>query len=455
MIIIVIILVIFLLLITIRTVKTNEALVVWGFGIKNGSKIKTGGAILVIPLLQRTKVMSLDPIVVDIDLKGALSSENIRVDTPSTFTIHIGGNPELLTVASTKLLDLSLEQIDDQASDIILGQLRSVIASMKIEEINKDREKFEVLVSDNVGASLASLGLSLINVNVKDIKDVSGYIEAIGQQAASAAVNKAHVDVARETKDGHIGVAQAEKEEKIFISKAESEKQIGISENNKIQEIKVAEFDAEMIESKTISKIREKEAEKNLAVKQAEFEKITLLAQTDAEIQVQRLRADSELEKIRANEISKVKAEKEKIELEALAFKNKLITEAEASAKSITLNAEAESESISKIATAKAEGYQKLVDAVGKDNIVQILLTEKAEELATIRSESLKNIKIDKVTVFDGGQSSRDDNKGALSGFVDDVTKILPITSEIALEGGIEIPSWMGKVVDKKDKEAE
>lgn len=150
----------------------------------------------------------------DIDLKGALSKGNIRVAVPSTFTFGISTDPRIMINAAERLLGLSKEDVITQASDIILGQLRLAIATLTIEEINQDREKFLEQINANVNTELNKIGLEIINVNIKDITDESGYIDAIGKKAAAEAINKAKVEVAQQEKLGAVGEASANKEKK-------------------------------------------------------------------------------------------------------------------------------------------------------------------------------------------------------------------------------------------------
>jgi flotillin len=112
-----------------------------------------------------------------------------------------------MNTAAERLLGLSSEQIQELAKDILFGQLRLVIATMTIEEINSDRDKFLDNISKNVDSELKKIGLKLINVNVTDIKDESGYIEALGKEAAAKAINEAKISVAEQEKIGETGKA--------------------------------------------------------------------------------------------------------------------------------------------------------------------------------------------------------------------------------------------------------
>ena len=94
--------------------------------------------------------MDLTPIPIIVDLKGALSNQNIRVDVPARFMVGISTEPGVMQNAAERLLGLTLQNIHDLAADIIFGQLRVVIATMKIEEINSDRDKFLANVTEAV-----------------------------------------------------------------------------------------------------------------------------------------------------------------------------------------------------------------------------------------------------------------------------------------------------------------
>ena len=155
-----------------------------------------GGAKFVYPFIQAYEYLDLTPLSISVDLTKALSRQNIRIDVPSRFTVGISTEPNVMMNAAERLLGLQLSEIQELAKDIIFGQLRLVIATMDIEEINTNRDKFLEAVSDNVETELKKIGLRLINVNVTDINDESGYIEALGKEAAAKAINDAKKSVA-------------------------------------------------------------------------------------------------------------------------------------------------------------------------------------------------------------------------------------------------------------------
>src|SRR5688572_13927432 len=182
---------------------------------------------------------------IEIELTSALSKRNIRVNVPSTFTIGISTDPDIMNNAAERLLGLSDQAVAAQARDIILGQMRLVIATLGIEEINQDREKFLDLVNKNVSIEVNKIGLELINVNVRDITDESGYIEALGRKAASEAINQARVEVAEADRGGAIGHASADREMQVEVSRQRADSVAGQKKAEADQRVRVAKYEAE------------------------------------------------------------------------------------------------------------------------------------------------------------------------------------------------------------------
>ena len=199
-----------------------------------------GGASFIWPIIQDYQFLDLTPMSIDIDLTSALSKQNIRVDVPSRFTIGISTEPGVMTNAAERLLGLDQSSVYDLAKDIIFGQLRLVVATMDIEEINSNRDKFLANVASNVEAELQKIGLKLINVNVTDIKDESGYIEALGKEAAAKAINDARKSVAEKDRDGMVGEANAVQDQRVKVADANA---IAVEGEN-LAKVKIANSNA-------------------------------------------------------------------------------------------------------------------------------------------------------------------------------------------------------------------
>jgi flotillin len=271
---------------------SNRVLVIYGkVGGGNTARCIHGGAAFVMPLIQDYAFLNLEPHQIEIPLKGALSAENIRVNVPSVFTVAIGTDPEVMQNAAIRLLGLNIQEIKQQAGDIIFGQLRQVLASMQIQEINRDREKFLQSIQMSLEPELKKIGLVLINVNITDITDESGYIEAIGRKAAAEAVQKAKVAVAEQEKNGQIGITEADRERAIQVSNAVKLKEIGTREAQREQAVRVAQLDKEQ-------KIGEQTAafERDAMIKESQRQQAVRIAELDKEQKIGEQRAGFERE---------------------------------------------------------------------------------------------------------------------------------------------------------------
>jgi flotillin len=407
---------------------SNKILVVYGrVGGSKTVQCYHGGGTFVWPLIQGCTFLDLTPRTIHIPLKGALSHQNIRVNVPSTFTVAIGVVSEIMNNAAVRLLDLDYKAIEMMATEIIIGQLRLTVASLRIEEINQDREKFLEMIKKNVELELHKIGLTLLNVNITDITDESEYIDSIGKKASATAVNQAKVDVAEQEKQGEIGKSLAERDRRVSV----------------------ASYNADAVKGENDSKAQIALTNAILAEKEAEAAQRSQVAKQHAEAQIQKARALAQTEFLAADQIvpEEVKKKKIQIEAEAEALRNVVIARGEAEA--ILSIKQAEAEGIQKLLDAKAKGYKQLVEACGDDakSASTMLLIEKLEELVKLQVEAIKNIKIDKITVWDSGSNTSDPSKGsATSNFMSQMVKSLPALHDVASMAGLELPQYLGRV---------
>lgn len=471
---------------------SNKILVVYGkTGGNSTAKCIHGGGTFVIPLIQDFAVLSLAPMTTEIDLKGALSKRNIRVSVPSTFTFGVSTDPKIMINAAERLLGLAKSDIINQANDIILGQLRLVIATLSIEEINQDREKFLELINLNVNMELNKIGLEVINVNVRDITDESGYINAIGKKAAAEAINQAKIEVAQQEKYGAVGEAEANKEKEVQVAQQLAQKNIGRAEAEKEQRIQTANLDAQAVageaaankerevqmakqqslmmigttgaeteqriktaelkaqavegENKAEANIAEYNAE--LAVKQAAALKLGEVAKANAERDVLIAQKEQEEARLKKEELARQEVEKLKIQIEADAEAERQRRIALGEADAIKARYFAEAEGVRAVLEAKAKGYEKLVNlSPDKPELAtSFLMIEKINEIVASQVEAIKNLKIDKITVWDGGSA---DGNGATANFLKGLIKSLPAMHDLAAQAGVELPQYLGKVED-------
>lgn len=426
---------------------SNKIIVVYGkTGGSRTAKCVHGGGTFIIPLIQDYGVLSLEPMTTDIDLKGALSKGNIRVAVPSTFTFGISTDEKIMINAAERLLGLSRSEVITQASDIILGQLRLAIATLSIEEINQDREKFLEQINANVNTELKKIGLEIINVNIKDITDESGYIDAIGRKAAAEAINKAKVEVAQQEKLGAVGEAEANKEKEVQVAQQSAMTEIGKTNASKEQRIKTADLEAQAVEGENIAKANIAEYNATLSVKQADAFREGEVAKANAQRDVLLAQKEQEEAKLKKEELARQEVEKLKIQVEADAEAERLRRVAQGQADAIKAKYFAEAEGVKAVLEAKAKGYADLVRISNNrpEIATSFLMIEKIQDLVAKQVEAIKNIKFDKITVWDGGAGSA--NGSTTANFMRDLIKSLPAMHDLANQAGIELPSVLGKV---------
>lgn len=426
---------------------SNKIIVVYGkTGGEKTAKCVHGGGTFIIPLIQDYGVLSLEPMTTDIDLRGALSKGNIRVAVPSTFTFGISTDPKIMINAAERLLGLTKSDVITQASDIILGQLRLAIATLTIEEINQDREKFLEQINANVNTELNKIGLEIINVNIKDITDESGYIDAIGKKAAAEAINKAKVEVAQQEKLGAVGEASANKEKEVQVAEQTAQTQIGRTNAEREQRIKTAELEAQAVEGENVAKANIAEYNATLAVKQADAFREGEVAKANAQRDVLLAQKEQEEAKLKKEELARQEVEKLKIQVQADAEAERQRRIALGEADAIKAKYFAEAEGIKAVLEAKAKGYEDLVKISNNrpEIATSFLMIEKLEALVEKQVEAIKNIKFDKITVWDGGTGST--NGSTTANFMKDLIKALPAMHDLAGQAGIELPQILGKV---------
>ena len=468
---------------------SDKILVVYGRTGGASAKCIHGGGAFIWPVIQDFAYLDLKPISIEANLTNALSRQNIRVDVPCRFTIAISTEKDSMGNAAERLLGLHHEQIQELAKDILFGQLRLVIATMTIEEINSDRDKFLDNISKNVDTELKKIGLKLINVNVTDIKDESGYIEALGKEAAAKAINEAKISVAEQEKIGETGKALADREREtqiaethrdrdvkiaitqkdreVSIASAAKDEAIGRAEAERDTRVKTSEANAIAVQGENTAKIniansdalrREKEAESLRVaisaekVQQAKALELAYVAEQKAEA----ARSDRERATQHANIIVPTEIAKQRAIIQAQADAETIRENAKGEADAIFAKMQAEANGLYEILTKQAEGYKQVVGAAGGDptKAFQLLLIEKLPELVRTQVEAVKNIKIDKITVWDSGANSADGSgSSSTSNFVSNMMKTVPPLNDLFQMAGLNLPTYL-KGADGTDVEA-
>jgi len=431
---------------------SDAILVVYGKVGEQTAHCIHGGGILVWPLIQDCAFLSLTPMTIGIPLQNALSMQNIRINVPSTFTVGISTDPSIMTNAAERLLGLKPASIEDMAREIIFGQLRLTVASLTIEQINQDRESFLTAIRRNVEPELNKVGLYLINVNITDITDASGYIDALGKKAAAEAINQAMIDVAVQEKTGAIGQTEANRERDIRVAENAAAADKGKKHADADRRIYVQSQEAEAIggENKAKADIANFEAE--LAVKEAAAAQRGEVAKRMAVVEIQKAQYKAEQERLNAEEIVRQEINKRKIEIDAEAEAERIRRVAKGNADGILLKYEAEAEGMRKLLEGKAVGYNSLVRSCSNDPraAATLLVIEKIEDIVSKQVEAIKNLKIDKITVWDGGGS--DKTGSSTANFASNLIKSIPPLHEVAKMAGVELPDYLGSMKEPGSK---
>lgn len=487
----------------IKRCPSDQILVVYGKvgrgadGESRSSKCIHGGTAFVWPLIQDYAYLSLAPMQINISLRGALSLQNIRVDVPSVFTVGISTDFGVMQNAAERLLGLKHAEIEALAEEIILGQLRSVIATMSIEEINVDREKFVSNINDNVGTELSKIGLKLINVNITDIKDESGFIEALGKEAAARAINEAKIKVAEQERDGEVGRAAAERDQRINVAKANAdavageneakvvketsdaraineakirvaeqdrEGEVGRANAERDQRIQVAKANADAVTGENVARVTEEQSNADRRVQIAEAERRSLVAErtkkADAEREsyaseetAEQARADMERAKQLARDVVPAEIEKQKIEIAAEAEAEKRRREAKGDADAIYAKMEAQGRGAFEILDKTAQGLERVVQAAGGDasKAVQLMIANEIKELTAIVGDTVKSIDLSNVVVWDSGGNGSGEGGIKTAEFVKGLWGTFPGMKDVLGLVGLDLPDWALKEMDSEE----
>lgn len=475
---------------------SDMILVVFGkVGEGQSARCIHGGGAMIWPLIQDCAFLKLTPLTIGIPLQGALSLQNIRVNVPSTFTVGVSTAQSIMQNAAERLLGLEPRDIEEMAKEIIFGQLRLTVASLRIEQINQDRESFLTAIRANVEPELNKIGLYLINVNITDITDESNYIASIGKKAASEALNQARVDVAEQEKKGEIGhadahremtirvaeqVAQAEKgkkaaeaDQRVFVQQQESAAAIGEAAAHREKAVRVAENvaqsekgkkaaeadqrvfvqaqEAEAIKGENTARADIAQSNATLAMRQAEALQRGEVARLSAQAEIQKAQALAETERLNAAEVVRQEIERRKVEIAAEAEAERIRRHARGEADAILLRYEAEARGLRQVLESKAAGYESLVRSTGGDAraAATLLMIEKLEQIVEKQVEAIQNLKIDKITVWDsGGGAGGNGHSSATANFLASLVGSLPPLQEIAKMAGVELPQYLGRMTD-------
>lgn len=485
---------------------SDKVLVIYGKvgkgddGESRSAKCIHGGAAFIWPIFQSYAYLDLAPFSMNIDLKNALSKQNIRVSVPATFTVCISTEPGIMENAAERLLGETMRSIQNLAADIILGQMRLIVASMDIEELNSQREKFMDSVAQNVGVELQKIGLRLINANLTDISDESGYIAALGKAAEAEAINAAKKEVAQKNRDGNTGVKNEQTMEAIAIAEKDREQREGVANANahaisaekaaetaqraaiananaeaaaaeaaaktraiaaeqeaeSLQRVAVANANSQAVDAENkaataiaISAADRREAEAKASARAYSAEKVSgaeaLTSAYAAEEKAELARAARQQATMQADILVKAEIEKKRIELAAEAEAESIRRKAKGEADALLAKMQAEAEGMRAQLAKRAEGFTMLVRAANNDPnaAVKLMMTDKVDDLLKTQVEAIKNIKVDKITVWDS--MNGENGTSTTSNFLKSMMNAIPPMQDVYNMIDMDLPANLAK----------
>ncbi len=344
-----------------RTAGPDEALIVTGsyLGNKNvhidegGNRLKIvrGGGTFVLPVFQQAEPLSLLSSKLDVSTPEVYTEQGVPVMADGTAIIKIGGSISEIATAAEQFLGKSKEDREQEAREVLEGHLRSILGSMTVEEIYKNREKFSQEVQRVASQDLAKMGLVIVSFTIKDVRDKNGYLESLGKPRIAQVKRDADIATAEADKETRIKRAAADKDAK----KSELERATEIAEAEKINQLKMAEYRREQDTAKAnadqaydleTAKARQQVTEQEMQIKIIERQKQIELE--EKEILRRERQYDSEVKK-------KADADRYSVEQAAEAAKAKQLAEADAEQYSIEAMAKAEAERVRIDGLAKAE----------------------------------------------------------------------------------------------------
>lgn len=417
-----------------KTVSPDEAMIVTGTFLGNrnisdddsGRKIKIvrGGGAFIWPIFQKSEFMSLLSHKLDVMTPEVYTEQGVPVSADGVAIIKVGSSIEDVGTAAEQFMGKPIEALKSEAQEVLEGHLRSILGSMTVEEVYRNRDKFAQEVQGVAARDLKKMGLQIVSFTIKDVRDKHGYLEALGKPRIAAVKRDADIAEAQAVRDSRIEKARAEEEGQ----KAELLRDTNISEAEKFKELKVAEFkkeqDTAKAEADQAYHIQEARAKQTMVEEQMKVELVRKDREIDLqekEILVRQKQYDAEVKK-------KADADRYAVEQAAEADKARKMREADAVQYSIETQARASAEQkrldglaiadaerakgtadadiIRLRGLAEAEAKEKLAEAFQKFGEAAILdiVTKMLPDLAAQIAKPLSSI--DNLTVVDTGNGA-------------------------------------------------
>jgi flotillin len=454
-----------------------------------GFRLITGGAALRWPIFESVSYLDLTIFSIDLDVRDVPNKDGVLVSVQAVANVKIRSDEVSLTAAAERFLGRSQDEIKQMAYKNLEGHLRSIVGRLTVEEIVRDRSKFNQEVLTEAAADLAKIGLGVDVLTIQKVADAEGYIEALGKKRTAEVKRDATIGEAaaareatiqsttalregKETENQNLAlVAQAEKERDVRKAQYEAEVQAQQAKAQQAgplagarakQEVVEQEVQVELIRTSKQTQVAEAEAgrrEKALlgeVVKPAEAQKIQTILQAEAAKQREILEAEGH----KTAMVTIADAEKQRLTLEGVgtadALRAKLLAEAEGNKAKLLAEAEgvkakmlAEAEGVKAKLLAEAEGALKKAQAFAKlDEAARTMLVlerlpEVIKSMAPVAGAVAAPLgNIDKVVMVDGGSG----DSSTLKRFADTVPSTVYSALQTAQALGLDLSALLKKI---------
>ena len=368
-------------------------------GLKHDAKILIGRSGIRIPFFERMDRLYLGQMTVDIKTEQSVPTNDfINVNVDAVAKVRITPSQEGIRLAAKNFLNKKPEDITMDLQDSLQGNMREIIGTLSLKEINTDRDSFSDQVMLKASKDMDKLGIEILSCNIQNVTDDNGLIRDLGADNTSKI--KKDAAIAKAQADRDIAIAQAEANKsandarvlaETEIAEKNNELEIRKSELQKHSDTKKAEADAayeiqkqeqeKTIQTATVNaQIAKAEREAELRKQEVAVQQQQLDAEVNKKADAERYKVEQEAAAMLAKRQREAEARKYELEKEAEAMRTKADAaryQAEQEAAGIRARGEAEAAAIQAKAVAEAEGMEKKAEAYAKYNnaaIVEMLV---------------------------------------------------------------------------------
>lgn len=318
---------------------------------KVGFRIVKGGGTIVLPVVERVDVLSLEIMTIDVRTPEVYTELGVPVNVDGVAQIKIKGDEVSIRTAAEQFLSKTTQEIKTVAHETLAGHLRAILGTMTVEDIYKNRDAFAQRVQEVSAVDMANMGLEIVSFTIKDIRDDQGYLDALGQARTAEVKRDAAIGQALAARDATIKSAQARQEGETAKFQAETK----IAEADKNYSVQKAEYEIEVNRKRAEAELAYT-LQQNIVNQKVRAEAVQIeVIEKQKQIEVQEQEVARKAKELEATVQKPAEAEQYRIKTLANAEKFRLEAEAAGQAAAIRATGEAEADAIRAKGLAQAE----------------------------------------------------------------------------------------------------